>query len=397
MLQTFPTAGEQTATARAALDSAFDRGPDEARCLFRPYRLVPLGAHVDHQGGAVLGRTISAGTALAYTPLDRPEVRLLSSEFEDSVAFALGEPAQPDHWGRYAQAAALALMEEHALSRGFAGVVLGSLLGAGLGSSASVGLAYLSALADVNGLTHSEADLVELDRRLEHTYLGLDNGIADQSAILFGAADALTRIDCRRRTAERLPDPPGVAGTGWLVAYSGVRRELTTGGTFNQRVHESRAAATWLDPGAAILSDVPASTFAARAAAMPDLLRRRAAHYYGEQVRVVEGASAWELGDVVTFGRLMDASCHSSIEQYQSGHRAIIALHRLLSEAPGVYGSRFSGGGYGGCVVGLAEASQAEEAAAFVLGRYREQFPDQAHDAGVYWAANAPDPTGGAV
>lgn len=388
MLQPLPAVSEQMATAREAVGSAFDVAPGAARGLFRPYRLVPLGAHVDHQGGAVLGRTISAGTALAYMPLEQPEVRLLSGEFDDTVVFTLGDPVQPGHWGRYAQAAALALATDHTLTCGLAGVVLGLLLGAGLGSSASVGLAYLSALADVNGLTLSDCELVALDYRLEHDILGLDNGIADQSVILLGADDALTRIDTRHRAAERVPDPPAVAGTGWLVADSGVRRELTAGSAFNQRVAECRAAAQWLDPAATVLSDVPAATFAARATDMPDPLRGRAAHYYGEQTRVAEGAAAWAQGDVAAFGRLMDDSCRSSIEQYGSGHRATIALHNLMSGAPGVYGSRFSGGGYGGCVVGLVEGSQADEAAAFVLNEYRQQFPDQARDAAVYWAPN---------
>lgn len=388
----FPRMDEQMATGLAALDAAMGPHLDAARCLFVPYRIVPLGAHVDHQGGHVLGRTIPAGTVLAYAPLAMPEIRLASANFPEAVDFSIGAPVQPKHWSRYAQAAALVLGEDHPLPHGLTGIVIGILPGAGLGSSASVGIAYLQALADVNGITLSDADLVELDYRLEHVYLGLDNGIADQSVILFGSDAALTQFDVLRRQSRPIPDTTRVAGSGWLIAYSGVRRELTAGGAFNQRVAECRAAAQWLDPTAETLGDVSRARFAAQSAAMPETLRRRATHHFSEVLRVSEGAAAWQVGDLARFGALMDASCHSSIYHYQSGHRTTIALHEIMSAAASVYGSRFSGGGYGGCVIALAEGAQAEAAADEIMNAYRRRFPDQARDAAIYWVAN-----GGAI
>jgi galactokinase len=94
------------------------------------------------------------------------------------------------------------------------------------------------------------------------------------------------------------------------------------------------------------------------------------------------------VGDLVRFGALMDESCTSSIHQYQSGHRATVTLHNIMGDAPGVYGSRFSGGGHGGCVIGLAESTQAEEASEQIMNRYRQRFPEFARDAAIYWAAN---------
>ncbi len=388
MLRDFPAVEEQMAVATAVLQDAFGVDPSAARQLFVPYRIVPLGAHVDHQGGHLLGRPIPAGTVLAYAPLDTPEIRLISRNFPEGATFDIGAPVDPDHWGRYARAAALALANDNALSRGLVGVIDGPLIGAGLSSSASVGLAYLQALADVNGIALSPAELVELSYRIEHGYLGLDNGIADQSVILWGQADALVQVDIPQRQARLIPDPPSVFGTGWLIAYSGVQRELTNGGVYNQRVGECREAARWLDTTAKGLGDVSPDRFAQRSADMPDLLRRRATHYFSEIRRVSEGAAAWSVGDVVRFGQLMNESCRSSIEQYESGHRTTIALHDLMSAAPGVYGSRFSGGGHGGCVVALAEGSQAEEATVEIMNRYRQRFSRPGEQAAIYWVAN---------
>src|ERR1043165_972607 len=110
------------------------------RAIFSPYRICPIGAHVDHQGGAVLGRTINLGTALEYEPLHSNQVQIDSDQFGEAT-FRIGELDRV-HWVRYAQAAARVLK----VKRGIKVHLSGSLIGSGLSSSASVGLAYLKAL-----------------------------------------------------------------------------------------------------------------------------------------------------------------------------------------------------------------------------------------------------------
>ncbi len=119
---------------------------------------------------------------------------------------------------------------------------------------------------------------------------------------------------------------------------------------------------------------------------MPEALGRRASHYFSEVERVSQGAQAWEEGDFARFGALMNASSISSIEQYECGHEAIIGLQQIVSSSDGIYGSRFSGGGYGGCVIALADAARAAAAADRIIACYREQFPAIAGQAAVYLA-----------
>ena len=384
MLRAFPSIKKQAAAAAAVLEETFAADLSASREIFMPYRICPLGAHVDHQGGHVLGRTINTGTVLVYVPVDSAEISLASTNFSGTITFAIGAEVQRDHWARYAQAAALALNEQHTVSRGLMGVSSGTMLGAGLSSSAAVGLAYLQALADVNEIFLSDSDLVELDYQLEHAYLGLQNGILDQSSILYGRDDALVYIDTRFRQTRLIPDPPQSADARWLIIHSGVARELTKSGGYNRSVEECRQAAQWLASDAAVLSDVQPLLFASRAPQMPDTLRRRATHYFGEVARVAEGVKAWQENDIAHFGTLMNASCDSSINEYGSGQKEIIALHRIVKEASGIFGSRFSGGGQGGCVIGLVERASAETAAAEIMQAYSKQFPALANGAGVY-------------
>jgi galactokinase/galacturonokinase len=388
MLQEFALFADQLDRTTAVLHANWQVDPAVVCHVIAPNRICPLGAHIDHQGGHVLGRTINTGTVLSYAPLDEPQVALLSTEFDGMACFTIGEAAQNSHWARYAQAAALVLQQQQPLSKGLVGVASGTLIGAGLSSSASVGLAYLSGLAAVNDISLTADILVELDRQLENDHLGLQNGILDQSSIVYGQENSFTYIHIRERQTTAVPDPANAANACWLVVYSGLPRMLTST-DYNQRVDECHQAAQWLQADAAILSDVPPALFWQGQMDMPESLCRRASHYFGEVERVTQGALAWETGDFERFGELMDASCSSSIHQYECGHEAIIGLQQIASRAAGVYGSRFSGGGYGGCVIALADVSQAAAAAATIIASYREQFPGLADQAAVFLARAA--------
>lgn len=114
-----------------------------------------------------------------------------------------GDPSvsEEGRWGDYARGAAFALRRKgHVLKAGISGIIDGSkgFDCSGVSSSAATGIAFLIALEHANGLHHiTEDDNIELDRLIENEYLGLRNGILDQSAILLSKKDQLTLIDCK--------------------------------------------------------------------------------------------------------------------------------------------------------------------------------------------------------
>jgi len=335
--------------------------------IFSPYRICPIGAHIDHQGGAVLGRTIHLGTTLEYEPSNTNEIHITSEQFGETK-FIIGE-LDRNHWARYAQAAARVLNIKH----GIKSHVNGSLIGSGLSSSASVGLAYIKALADANELELSNDELVQLEYRLEHDELNLQIGLLDPLTIVNGRRDALLFMDTLTASVTPITDP--LPSFAWIVAYSGVSRELTKSG-FNVRVEECHQAATALLPTARILSDVPREVFEDRKIRLPEKLRKRATHYFSEVERVHAGAKAWREANLEIFGQLMNQSCASSINNYESGSDILVELHELVSGMDGVYGSRFSGGGYGGCVVALAHRPSAENICKSVAEKFSALHPE---------------------
>lgn len=266
--------------------------------IFSPYRICPIGAHIDHQGGPVLGRTINLGTTLTYEAMAAGMVELSSPDF-GQVEFSIGD-LDRSHWARYAQAAARVLNPK----RGMRASVRGALIGSGLSSSASVGLAYLQALADVNGIDFSAGELVAWDYQLEHDELGLQNGLLDPMSIVHGRKDALLFMDTVSGSVIPVPDHKPM-GAVWIIAYSGVSRELTKSG-FNVRVSECYQAAALLKPGAQKLGDVPREVFETGKENLPPDLRRRAEHFFGEVERVHLGRQAWAEFDAARFGELMN-------------------------------------------------------------------------------------------
>lgn len=350
------------------------------RLVVSPYRFNPLGAHIDHQGGSVLARCLDQYTLLFFWP--RTQGRCTIHAKVDNgkwqcAAFKAFELENTHGWDAMARAAVTAFSEKYTLSYGLEAVVSGTLISGGLSSSASVVLAYLRALADVNDVELDNKELVELVRRVENDYRGLNNGIQDQMSIVFGQQNHLALLDVENVAATAVPDPETTNQVSFLMCFSGVSRDLVTGSNFNQRVSECSAAASALHPKASRLGDVPEALRSSDALArLPATLQKRATHVYGEMQRVQAGCRAWSKGNWTRFGQLMNESCFSSINHYESGSPWLIDLHEMAGTLSGVYGNRFSGGGYGGCLFLLTDASQTESIASQLMGLYLSKYPE---------------------
>nr|XP_043627968.1 galacturonokinase isoform X2 [Erigeron canadensis] len=380
------------------------------RIVVSPYRICPLGAHIDHQGGTVSAMTIDKGIILGFVPSGDSQVLLRSGQFSGEVCFSVDQIQLPKHidksigndipsdteeckWGSYAKGALYALQRGgNHLKQGITGFICGTegLDSSGLSSSAAVGIAYLLALENANNLTISPTENIEYDRLIENEYLGLKNGILDQSAILLSSYGCLTCMDCKTKL-HNLIHPPKVVEKNAkakvpykiLLAFSGLKQALTSNPGYNRRVTECREAAEILLKAAGkeaepILSNVEQEEYVAHKSKLEPDLARRAEHYFSENMRVIKGLEAWGCGNFEEFGKLISASGLSSIQNYECGCEPLIQLYEILLKAPGVYGARFSGAGFRGCCVAFVKADYAEKAASLVKNEYSKLQPDLA-------------------
>ncbi len=363
--------------------------PDEIKVVKSPYRVCPLGAHVDHQLGLVTGMTVDRSVLLVYAAHAKPEVELVSQNFPGKVAFSLNHiPDKMDQdWGNYPRGAARALQKDKILYRGIVGAIEGNLPVGGLSSSAAVGVAYLLALEEVNGLSLTPVENIERDRLIENEYIGLNNGILDQSTILLSEENKLFCMDCRDSHYQLIAPGSRMPEFKILVIYSGVSKFIGKTG-YNSRVAECHLAALELyrlarneEPAEHLrLRHIAPAEFQQFEKQLNDVSRKRSRHFFGEMERVQQGVQAWEQGDLATFGRLVNESGASSIHNYECGSPHLITIYELLQKMPGVYGGRFSGAGFRGCCVAFIDPAFADEICATLHSEYPKRHPDIAQN-----------------
>ena len=354
--------------------------------IYSPYRVCPLGAHVDHQHGLVTGFAIDKGVDLWFDIREDAQVHLVSRSFEGTVDFRLDTPSQvkEHHWGDYARGAKYALNKRFKLTRGIDGVIQGSLPVGGLSSSAAVLIAYVMAFAKANGIVLQPFEVVQIASEAEREYIGLNNGLLDQACIALGKKDALLFLDCDTNEWRVIKKHPEMPDFELGIFFSGLTRSLVNS-DYNLRVSECRTAA-WnmlayteqplrmLDK--TYLRDIPKSTFEKTRIAMPARFARRAEHFYSEYRRVRQGVTAWETGNLKLFGRLSFESCESSIRNYECGSPELIAIYDIMKELPGVWGGRFSGAGFKGACIAMTDPAYRDEIEQRLTERYLERFPE---------------------
>ena len=406
--------------------------------IFSPYRVCPLGAHVDHQHGLVTGFAINKGVDLWWTPSGSPclggekaplnppvygenHVHLESRTFEGTVDFDIDAPSQvkEHHWGDYARGAKYALRKRFELKRGITGVIQGSLPVGGLSSSAAVLIAYVMAFAKANDITLQPFEVVKIASEAEREYIGLNNGLLDQACIALGKKNQLLFLDCDSNEYRLIPFG-GIASQEIIqksdskfnknitntdssdktdlpfeigIFFSGLTRSLVNS-DYNLRVYECKTAAwnmlAYTDQplktfDKTFLRDIPKATFEKTRIAMPARFARRAEHFYSEYRRVRQGVTAWETGNLKLFGKLSFDSCESSIHNYECGSPELIAIYEIMRQLPGVYGGRFSGAGFKGACIALVDPAYKDSIQEELTKRYLKEFPEYEKTFQVFW------------
>ena len=353
--------------------------------MFTPYRVCPIGAHVDHQYGIITGFALDKGVTLLYHPEDTGVVRLRSVNFDGEAVFtADGNSHRHSDWGDYARAVAWALTHAgYTLRHGFTGVILGTMPIGGLSSSAAVIITYIQAFCRENRIDLSDDELIEIALTAEHDYIGLNVGKLDQSCEVLSKKDHLLYLDTKDGSYELIPKAPNMPDFEIAIFFSGVERSLV-GSAFNARVDEMKAAAYGLMAFSGMeygkfadarLRNVPKDVFENYGGMLPENWRKRATHFYTEVERVQRGAEAWRRGNIAEYGRCVFESGHSSIYNYETGSPELKALYEAMTHTDGIYGGRFSGAGFKGCCMALIDPKYRDEIERKVAEEYLSQFP----------------------
>lgn len=338
-----------------------------------PGRVNLIGEHTDYNDGFVLPAALPLRTTVELTARRDDRVRVWSEAFADDppVSFQLQVGAAAGDWADYVRGM-VRVLADRGVTRGFDARIASTVpVGGGLSSSAALLIALGRALRDAFALSIDDLALAVLARRAETDFVGAPVGIMDQMACSLADTTGALFIDTRTLDYARIQLPPEA---GLLVIDSGVRHSHASG-EYRTRRDECHRAASAL--GVTSLRDIGEDDLAA-IAALPEPLNRRARHVVTENARVHATVAALRAGDLREAGRLFLASHASMRDDFEVSIRAIDALVESATRAPGVFGARLTGGGFGGSIVALAERGRAEAAGAATIALQNRAFPHQA-------------------
>ncbi len=324
-----------------------------------PGRINLIGEHTDYNGGFVFPGAVDKGIMAEVRPNGLKTVIAYSIDLKDKVEFKVDDPEGPRAtWARYIYGIVQEMRKLGVDVKGFNTAFAGDVpQGAGMSSSAALESCFAFALNDLFGDNKvSKWDLVLVGQATEHKYVGVNCGIMDQFASVFGQKGKLMRLDCRSREFEYFPFNP--VGYKLVLLNSKVKHELV-GSPYNDRRKSCEnvvkaIAAAHPEGHFETLRDCTWEQLDEVRATVGEEDYKRAHYVLGEKDRVLAVSEALEKGDYETVGQKMYETHEGLSKEYEVSCVELDYLNEL-AKANGVTGSRIMGGGFGGCTINLVK------------------------------------------
>lgn len=343
-----------------------------------PGRINLIGEHTDYNGGFVFPGAVDKGIMAEVRPNGTDTIMCYSIDLKDRVEFKVNDPQGPRaSWARYIYGIVQEMKKLGVEVKGFNTAFAGDVpLGAGMSSSAALESCFAFALNDLFGENKvSKWDMALAGQATEHNYCGVNCGIMDQFASVFGQEGKLMRLDCRSREFEYFPFHP--KRYKLVLLDSKVKHELASSAynerrkscenvvealqkKFPEKKFGTLRDADWAELDA-VKADVSAEDY------------KRAHYVLGEKDRVLTVCNALTKDDYETVGQKMYETHEGLSKEYEVSCEELDYLNEL-AKANGVTGSRIMGGGFGGCTINLVKDELYEQFIADAKVKYAAKY-----------------------
>jgi galactokinase len=315
-------------------------------------RINLIGEHTDYNGGFVFPGAIDKVIMAEIRPNGLGKVRVFSIDINEYVEFGLKEEDAPSQsWARYIFGVCRETEKRGGKVEGFDAVFAGNVpLGAGLSSSAALESCYAFAINNLfNNDSIDKYELAKIGQSTEHNYCGVNCGIMDQFASVFGKKGNLMRLDCRSGEYEYFPFNP--VGYKLVLVDSVVKHELADSPYNKRRASCERVAAKL---NMETLREATMEGLEALRGEISEEDFSRAKFVIEEKERVLAVCDALVKGDYETVGKKMYETHAGLSKDYEVSCEELDYLNDIAKEC-GVTGSRIMGGGFGGCTINLVK------------------------------------------
>jgi galactokinase len=332
-----------------------------------PGRANLIGDHTDYNDGFVLPAAIAQSIVMAIHPNRLNKVRAVALDmnqkhFEADISGTL--QSSKLGWPNYLLGVVQVFKQMNLPITGFDCVFGGDIpIGAGLSSSAALEGAVIFGLNHTLDLKLSRLEMAKMGQQVEHQFVGVNCGIMDQFANLYGHQNSVIKLDCKSLEHELIPFPDQQFSI--LLCDTKVHRELA-GSEYNLRRQQCEEAVSYfskLDPNVKSLRDLTTDLLEENRNYIAPNVYNRSRFVLDENERVLRGAVDLEKGDLKSFGYKMYKSHYGLRDQYEVSCRELDILVETAEKLPGVLGARMMGGGFGGCTINLVLKESADDIA----------------------------------
>ncbi len=340
-----------------------------------PGRINLIGEHTDYNGGFVFPGAVDKGIVAEIRPNGTKKVLAYSIDLKDRVEFGLEESDCPKaSWAKYIFGVCREMIKRGVKVEGFNTAFAGDVpLGAGMSSSAALESTFAFALNELFNGNIDKFELAKVGQATEHNYVGVNCGIMDQFASVFGKAGSLIRLDCRSLEYKYYPFNP--VGYKLVLVDSVVKHELASS-AYNKRRQSCEnvvAAMKKKHPNVEFLRDADLAMLEEVKSEVSEEDYMRAKYVIDEIQRVLDVCDALEKGDYETVGKKMYETHEGLSKLYEVSCEELDFLNDIAKK-DGVTGSRVMGGGFGGCTINLVKDELYDKFIADAQESYKAKF-----------------------
>jgi len=357
----------------------FQTNEENSRTFFAPGRVNLIGEHTDYNGGHVFPCALTIGTTAIVKKREDRLIRFYSTNFEQlgviEVSLDNLRNEKAHDWANYPKGVVV-ILEQHGykVETGFDVLYAGEIPnGAGLSSSASIEVVTGILLNELFSFGMDRVELVKLCQQAENEFIGVSCGIMDQFAIGMGKEKHAILLNCD--TLEYIYSPLDLKNASLIIANTNKQRGLADS-KYNERRGECERALQDLQTELTInsLGELTPSKFDEYAHLIKNEIdRKRAKHAVHENARTKTAVAKLEEGDILAFGKLMNASHVSLRDDYEVTGKELDSLVEAAWKQDGVIGSRMTGAGFGGCTISIVENNQIDSFIENVGVEYEEK------------------------
>ncbi|MEB8345167.1 galactokinase [Flavobacteriaceae bacterium KMM 6898] len=342
-----------------------------------PGRVNIIGEHTDYNLGFVLPASIEKSIYFAFQKNNTNSfhIEAFLSQPEKITLHINGNSTSFDSfWGKYFEAILHILLERKYPLQGLDCVFGGDIpIGFGLSSSAALCCGFTYSVSVALDLKIPREEIALIAQAAEHK-IGLNCGLMDQYAVLFGKKSNALFLDCKDLSHSYIPI--NLNGYSWILINSNIKHELAVDSEYNLRRKSCEKVVQKLKESKKEITSL-------REVSMNDLMEikaliletdfRRALHVIQENNRVLKMIEALKAGDAEQVGSILLEGHRSLSTEYEVSTKELDFLVETGQKHEGVIGSRMMGGGFGGCTINLIKDEYEESAVNGIIDAYKTE------------------------